>query len=429
MPASVAGMVQLMADAHQAARTGRHGECRDALAQLEAWSTDSEVDSGIAALFLLIGDAEAARRLLARSAQRGASGTLALGVETVLHCARGEHAASRAVAHRWASAIEACTVEDLLVEDHPGFRLPPAHSRDWHRSQKLLAAGRLRESLAEMDRGNDHAPAFAVGAPHLRTRHGTLPRWEGNRVAHLALLCPDGHGDAFFAWRYVLPLLDRVDRLSVVVSKASAAVLAGTVPGVDVWPFSTCPALLRQCSAYTDWWRLPGLLDSFGPAPYLATPAPMTLPSFNGVALGIVWGGSRANRDNHLRSVPVAALAELLALPGITWHSLMVDPDYRAELPAGVVDLAPRLRSFRDTAAALSALDAVVTIDSSVANLAGAMGKPVLMLAELDGDFRWFGPGDRSAWYPTARVFRQERAGVWAPAISALAAALRSGPR
>jgi hypothetical protein len=427
--ATPAQMADLMLSAHQAARNGQHGQCRRHLGRLEAWSSDGEIDSGIAALYLLIGDAVSSRRLLKRAESRGSRHSVALGVETLLSCADGDHARSRATAMRWMDAAEQSprTVEDLLVEDAPGFRLPPAHSRDWHESQKLLAAGRLRESLASMDRGNDRAAPFVVGARQLRTRHGFVPRWDGDRVSHLLVTCPDGHGDAFFAWRYVRALQGRVDRVSFIATKAATALLAGTVPGVDVYPLDASQAALRQATAYSDWWRLPGMLDSFACEPYIVQPEPMALPQHAGRTIGIVYGGSTANRDNALRSAPVADLADLFALPGIAWHSLMIDPGYVAELPAGVIDLSPRLRTFKDTAAAIAALDAVVTIDSSVANLAGAMGKPVLMLVELDGDFRWFGPDGRSAWFPSARVFRQERAGEWGAAVASLADHVASG--
>jgi hypothetical protein len=424
--ATPAQMADLMLSAHQAARNGQHAQCRKHLEQIETWSADPEIDSGLAALYLLIGDNDAARRLLKRAEARGPRHSVALGVESLLQCSEGRHAQSRMTAQRWMHAADLSdrTAEDWIQEDPEGFAVAPAHSRDWRRSQKLLAAGRLQESAAMMLAGFDSVPPSIIGARLLRTRSGTVPRWSGERTSHLLLICRDGHGDAFFAWRYVRALQCRADRVSMLTTKGAAALLAGALPGVDVFPLESGEAALRQATAYTDWWPLPGMLDSFAPEPYIPTPEPMALPHHVGRPIGIVYGGATFNRDNALRSVPVTALAEVFALPGIAWHSLMIDPGYVAELPAGVIDLSPRLRSFRDTAAAIAALDAVVTIDSSVANLAGAMGKPVLMLAELDGDFRWFGPDGRSAWYPSARVFRQERAGEWGAAVKALAEAL-----
>jgi ADP-heptose:LPS heptosyltransferase len=94
-------------------------------------------------------------------------------------------------------------------------------------------------------------------------------------------------------------------------------------------------------------------------------------------------------------------------------------------LPAGgVTDLAPRLSDFDETAAAVTALDLVITVDTAVAHLAGALGRPVWLLLPFSPDFRWLLGRDDSPWYPTMRLFRQPAPGDWQSVIAAVRAAL-----
>ena len=259
--AGAAGLVARLDAAYAAARVGRHDECRQHLVGLEKGNAQADIDNAIAALYLMIGDADAARRLLGRALTHGPLRGLGLGVQSMLLCAEGKHELSQAVARQWVSASDKLSMvaEDLLVEDSPGYRLPPAHSRYWDRSQKLLTAGRLSDALAAMDVGAESAPHFIPGARRLKTRGGIVVRWAGSRTARLLVLCPDGHGDAFFAWRYFSALQARVDRVALLTTSAAARLLAGLADGVDVLPLDRSAEALRWCTMYVDWWRLPGL--------------------------------------------------------------------------------------------------------------------------------------------------------------------------
>jgi hypothetical protein len=116
-------------------------------------------------------------------------------------------------------------------------------------------------------------------------------------------------------------------------------------------------------------------------------------------------------------------LAPLLELPGVTWHSLQIG---RTECPSNLVSHAAEIRDFGDTAALIARLDLVISVDTAVANLAGAMGVPVWIMVERDNDFRWGPGGDTTPWFPTARVFRQRTAGGWHRVIRGVRVALRS---
>jgi hypothetical protein len=169
--------------------------------------------------------------------------------------------------------------------------------------------------------------------------------------------------------------------------------------------------------------------------PYLQVPADVhagPLPGAGGLRVGIVWAGSAT--PNPLRSCSLETLSPLFDIPGITWYSLQAD-DRALELvavpaAANIHDLRPRLTDFAETAALLGALDLVITIDTSVAHLAGALGIPVWVLLPAVADWRWLLERNDSPWYPSARLFRQAQPNDWTRVVRdvALALAARIAP-
>ncbi|WP_330995697.1 glycosyltransferase family 9 protein [Burkholderia territorii] len=153
--------------------------------------------------------------------------------------------------------------------------------------------------------------------------------------------------------------------------------------------------------------------------------------------VGLVWAGDPrpdqpgANTIDGRRSFRASAYLPLLRLPGITFVSLQKGDLTRPQLydlPPELrpLDLMGEVRDFADTAALIECLDLVITVDTSVAHLAGALGKPVWILSRFDGCWRWLQNRDDSPWYPTARLFRQTRPGDWDGVIERVARALRS---
>jgi hypothetical protein len=145
--------------------------------------------------------------------------------------------------------------------------------------------------------------------------------------------------------------------------------------------------------------------------------------------VGVVWAGNPDHAADRQRSLGQVPLMRLLALPGINWHVLQkqVTADEEValtELPAVRVP-GPGFADFADTAACVAALDLVVTVDTSVAHLAGAMGKPCWIMLPYSADFRWLRDRDDSPWYPSVRLFRQTRRGDWEGVIDAVAGALQ----
>jgi len=130
--------------------------------------------------------------------------------------------------------------------------------------------------------------------------------------------------------------------------------------------------------------------------------------------VGLVWAGNPQHQHDARRSTNLDSLAPLADVPGVQFYSLQ-KPDSNGP-PSEfqkLVDLGPDLHDFADTAAALMHLDLVITVDTSVAHLAGALGRPVWLLLSRAHDWRWIDGWDRSPWYPSMRIFRQEVANDW----------------
>jgi hypothetical protein len=143
--------------------------------------------------------------------------------------------------------------------------------------------------------------------------------------------------------------------------------------------------------------------------------------------VGLVWAGSSAHKGDRLRSMPSEALRPLLKMPGFQWYSLQVGPpDPRVEplADAGLIDLTEHLHDFADTAAFVAELDLVLSVDTAVAHIAGAMGCPVWTLLSYQGEWRWGVAGESTAWYPTMRLFRQPRIGDWGGVMQRVASEL-----
>jgi hypothetical protein len=169
------------------------------------------------------------------------------------------------------------------------------------------------------------------------------------------------------------------------------------------------------------------------PTPYLQAPeqiskawqvrlGPKTRPR-----IGLVWSGNPAHRDDQNRSIALQSLSPLLD-SGATFVSLQKDiRDADAAVLRernDILHFGDALKDFSDTAALISNLDLVISVDTSVAHLAGALGKPVWVLLTYVPDWRWLLDRDDSPWYPTARLFRQSESRTWGDVIARVRADL-----
>jgi hypothetical protein len=206
--------------------------------------------------------------------------------------------------------------------------------------------------------------------------------------------------------------------------------ILATLPGIS--RVVTIGASVSEADVYAPLMSVPHLigLDAILPQPpYITAPSPADLGA--GLKVGLVWRGNPKHENDRSRSIPLALFKPLAAIAGARFFSLQVGAG-REELAVHpdfpIVDLAPGIRDFADTARLIAGLDLVVTVDTAVAHLAGAMGKPVWILLARGNDWRWFHGRTDSPWYPTARLFRQGPPRRWEPAIAAAARALAAWP-
>jgi hypothetical protein len=158
------------------------------------------------------------------------------------------------------------------------------------------------------------------------------------------------------------------------------------------------------------------------------------LASLPGLKVGLVWaGGARADQPqsmaiDHRRSMPLAVMGPLARVPGCSFISLQKGEPAKQALPPGLAlhDFTAELSDFADTAALIEALDLVVSVDTSVAHLAGALAKPVWLLNRFDTCWRWLLGRDDSPWYPTLRQFRQTILGDWETVLRRVSAELHT---
>jgi hypothetical protein len=208
--------------------------------------------------------------------------------------------------------------------------------------------------------------------------------------------------------------------------------LLRTMAGVDlvVAPHDRIPAVDYEAVAFWLLWELDVPVEEMiGKTPYLQAAADLRakwkkrIVPTGGINVGVVWQGSPyLTRDRFRnRSMRLEELRPLAAIPGVTLYSLQCG-EGRAQLldanpPFPAIDLAP---DFPNTAAAIEALDLVVTVDTSIAHLAGALGKRTFLMLPYSACFRWMEGRDDTPWYPATRLFRQTTPGQWSDVVAAV---------
>ncbi|MEG4114041.1 MULTISPECIES: tetratricopeptide repeat protein [unclassified Microcoleus] len=266
-------------------------------------------------------------------------------------------------------------------------------------------------------------------------RHNFIqPLWDGkNLEGKTILLCPEqGLGDAIQFIRYA-DLVKQKDGRVIVWCLPELQRLFAQVSGIDALIVNPEDAPDFQVRAQL--MSLPHLLGTTletipTKVPYLAPPAgwEFTLNPTTNLKVGVVWSGNPKNSQNKVRSLPLNLLTKLLDIPGADFYSLQQEmtANERALLEQmAVTDLSCYLHDLADTAAAICALDLVISVDTCVAHLAGALGKPVWILLCFVPDWRWMLQREDSPWYPTARLFRQSTAGDWEGVLEEAALALK----
>ncbi|MDB5970439.1 MAG: hypothetical protein JWQ90_2889 [Hydrocarboniphaga sp.] len=292
---------------------------------------------------------------------------------------------------------------------------------------------------------------YVDGWPYYESRESPMPApvithrtdarlWQGEPLAGQSLLvvCDQGYGDQIQFARYLPGLKERgAGRLSL-IGPAVLAPLLSTIEGVD--EFIPAEAEGHQ-GLYERWCFLGSLPLRFGttlasiPAkvPYL-TPDPERLRQWAprlpgaGFRVGLVWKGSALHRNDRFRSLPhFDTLKPLLGIPGLSLVSLQkgqAETEMRGH--QGVADLGTQMLDFGDAAALLAQLDLLITVDTAMAHLAGAIGTPCwVLLPARNTDWRWLREREDTPWYPNSlRLFRQQRFEDWGAVVGRVVAAL-----
>ena len=249
------------------------------------------------------------------------------------------------------------------------------------------------------------------------------PQWLGNgslRGKTILIFADEGIGNSFQFSRYVPMVAELGPRVVLAVQDLVLPFLSRLSGVAECIPKSTAvlPSFDLHCSMSSLPWAFKTTLDTIpATVPYLPAPLPVRkkewesqLGSHDRLRVGLVWSGNPGHSNDRNRSLPLQVLANILDVDA-QFISLQKDP--RAsdkEILGGldIVDLTERLSGFEETAALISCLDIVVTVDTSVAHLAGGLGCPVWILLPYRPDYRWLLGRTDSPWYPTARLFRQD---------------------
>ncbi|HEX7379880.1 MAG TPA: tetratricopeptide repeat protein [Pirellulales bacterium] len=268
------------------------------------------------------------------------------------------------------------------------------------------------------------------------------PLWDGSSLEGKTILlaAEQGLGDTIQFIRYAPLVKARGARVLAEIQRPLKAILS-TCAGIDQWLVQGEPA--AEFDTYATLLSLPLLLGTTlqtvpAEVPYLwADPELIDawrdeIKALPGLKVGIAWKGSPQNRTDRGRSLPLALFEVLAKVPGVTLVSLQKGQgsEQIAEVADRfrVIDLGERLDAtagpFMDTAAIMEHLDLVITCDSSLAHLAGALGVPVWIALMLTPDWRWLTGSGGSPWYPTARLFRQTQVADWPGVFDRMAAAL-----
>jgi tetratricopeptide (TPR) repeat protein len=307
------------------------------------------------------------------------------------------------------------------------------------------ARARFRQAIAlAPDHANAHASLgilllargdFAEGWSHYEWRSKSSEptglrflrsHWQGESLAgkHIYVEAEQGIGDTIHFVRYVPLLVARAARVTLRVQKDLVSLLKESLSGVTVLGPDGVQSRSDRDAALLSLPRLfKTRLESIpGDVPYLTAPDGIRnrwrerLGSMQGLKVGIAWAGNAAHIHDARRSLDAALFAPLAKMSGASFASLQVGAraGERDKLPKSVVDLSPELADFAETAGAIAALDLVITVDTAVAHVAGAIGKPVWLLLPAIADWRWLIAREDSPWYPTMRLFRQRPDEAWA---------------
>jgi tetratricopeptide (TPR) repeat protein len=315
---------------------------------------------------------------------------------------------------QWDESIQFCRKAIALASDYA-----QAH---WNLAFVLLLTGDFQSGWREYEW------RWKIDKPMSPPRNFPQPMWDGSALNGKTLLLhtEQGFGDAIQFFRYVTIAAQKGGRIILESHSELKRLFEINSPGLQVVgknePLPAfdvhCPLISLPMVFGTDLQSIPPQLPALQADPDLSAAWKARLDAeVCGLRAGLVWAGSKTHPNDRNRSISLSDLAELLDLPNITFISLQKGDAAVQSQKAGqstrLIDWTKDLHDFSDTAALVANLDLVITIDSSVAHLAGAMGKPTWVLLPFAPDWRWLLDRQDSPWYPQLRLLRQSIARDW----------------
>jgi tetratricopeptide (TPR) repeat protein len=362
-------------------------------------------------------------------------------------------------------------LEEAIAEYRQAIQLMPGHVRAHNNLGNLLRSqGRFDNAVAcyrrALDLKPDYADAhfnlsivlltladFQHGWPEFEFRFArsgasrrqfSEPTWDGRDVRGKTILlyAEQGLGDTIQFVRYARLVQQRGARVLLECQKELVPLLTAC-PGVDCLsadhanlsffdmraPLLSLPRIFQTTLA-----SIPAEIPYLFAEPRLVDQWKENLNPVHGMRIGIAWQGNPEYRDDRERSIPLAYFLRLAQIPGVCLISLQIGPgaeqlaassnDVSVVSPGEDFDRASG--AFMDTAAIMQHLDLVITSDSAIAHLAGALGRPVWLAVPFVPDWRWLLDREDSPWYPTMRLFRQSTPGDWHAVFDHIQRALQS---
>ena len=308
--------------------------------------------------------------------------------------------------------------DEALLCPEQALRLAPNHPKaHFCHSLELLGRGKLEEGFAEYEW------RWKVVHPG---RAGSGKAWEGEPLEGRTILltAEQGLGDTIQFARYIPLVAARGGRI-IVESQPAAVPIVRTVRGVtqiiterdplpafDVQaPLLSLPRIFKIGGQ-----NIPGAIPYVSFDRDLASGMKARLGPRRGLRIGLAWSGNPDNGGDRRRSAGLEALSAFGSVAGVEWYSLQTGRRARDAVTAAggwVREVLSEDGGLRELAALMSCLDLVISVDTMPVHLAGALGRPVWNLLCAAPDWRWLREGARTPWYPTMRLFRQERPGDW----------------
>jgi Flp pilus assembly protein TadD len=317
-------------------------------------------------------------------------------------------------------------LDESLAAYDQSIAIDPHYSlARYGRALTLLGSGRWPEGFREYNHWRSHG---------IKPREFPRPRWLGQTIPGrtLFLHAEQGFGDAILYARFLPPVRERAARVILECRPELKTLFLHSGIADEIIAYGEA---IPPFDYFTSQASLPGIfgveLNTLpNQVPYLKAPPTtrlMSAPSKN-LKVGLAWAGNPTHHNDAARSLRLEDLTPLQQVPGVTFYSLQSPVPARDQSVfrswSGMVDLSVGFADFLATAGAVAKMDLVITVDTAITHLAGALGRPVWTLLPFAPDWRWLLDRQDTPWYPTMRLFRQTQRNQWAPLIAKAVAEL-----